>query len=263
VVVIELVVVMPTQDEKKSGPGKTNPAKLRWPELTLDRSDPFAPKLQPLRATNPLYALAAWTYHHADALPPALREGIFVSLERAWPQTTGRKKTRLDRGRLVALVKCRGWDAERIGRALSASEREVNELAAEYRKTWREPIENARGDHRQDDDPPHDPRPRIYADAFDPGHAEPFDPATVQGKILRPTTSAGTDWARIEQFARDDGDPETAKFLHDLHHASSLNDDERRQQPDVSLHEMIEADIKRIIARQPPQEHTNSARSEP
>jgi hypothetical protein len=263
VVVVELVVVMPTQDEHKDRPGETEPAKLRWPYLSLDRHDPFAPKLQPLEGSHPLYALAAWAFHHADALPPLLREGLFVSLERAWPQTTGRKKTRLDRGRLVALVKSRGWDAERIGRALSASEREVNELSAEYGKAWRGPIEDARGDHRQDDDPPYDPRPRLFVDAIDAARPEPFDPATVQGRMLRLTTSAGMDWALVEQFARDDGDPETAKFLHDLHHASSLNDDERSQQPDVSLHEMIEADIERIIARQPPQEHTNSARSEP
>jgi hypothetical protein len=85
------------------------------------------------------------------------------------------------------------------------TEGEVNDLSRDYLKDWRRPIAGARGDGRNDTDPPYDPRPRVYADSVGVSNPEPFDPSTQHGAILSQESHGDEGWRRVDELAQEFG----------------------------------------------------------
>jgi hypothetical protein len=201
--VIEKVVVMAQQHHPPTAGGKKDGEKHRdWPSLTLENPTPATPTFSPIEADHRLYPLAAWTYHHADALSPAMHAGLFVALERAWPRR-GRRRSRHDRGVWVSWCLGRNIPPAAIAGKFGISEGEVLDLRRDYWKDWRQPIETARGDYLGDSDVPSDPRPRIDAD---PPDSAPWDPSTQAGALLSRENEGDENFRLARELIGEHGD---------------------------------------------------------
>jgi hypothetical protein len=148
-----------------------HPNKSRLPWLLLSSGNPTTPTFRPLTYADPLYALAAWSYHHADALDPSVRWGLFEALAHAWP-VRGRPKTRKNATFFVTLLLQACVSTQLIAKRFGFSRKYVNELA----RASTDMIEAMRDPERM--------RYRIECEARKPnGLAEPPDPAHVVGLL--------------------------------------------------------------------------------
>lgn len=164
----------------------------RFPALRLERADPQAQRLRPeLGPDSPLYAFAAWMYHHAHELSERDRRSLFVALERAWPRTKARPKKLRGTRLVVSLLKDAGIPTRRIASKLNRSVPSVDNLNREMRLFREEGALTRR-------------TPQL--ELADPDDAAlPYDPGTWVG----------------EQFARG-ADALTGSFAYELEQADEL-----------------------------------------
>jgi hypothetical protein len=61
------------------------------PSLRLSHEEQHAPTFRVISSQDPLYDLAAWSFHFAGKLPLGLRAPLLAALWRAWPRAKGRR----------------------------------------------------------------------------------------------------------------------------------------------------------------------------
>ncbi len=264
VVVVELVVVMPTQDEHRNTSGETDGEKHRdWPSLTLKGPSGFDPTYASIEDGHDLYPLAAWARHHADELSPAARRGLFAALARAWP-VTGRRKRRYKRGVVFSLLLKHGVSSSQIAEKWHVSRGDVTDAARDA-EAQAGLVSQARivvANYDSFDDYCN-VEARAERLEENPQAHLPYDPATSEGAVLSRPPDEGNDdenWRLATELANDLG-------YKDLAHLLGVPSDaqRRREAPmtDAEQDQLIQADIERYRERHTQQRHSNTPRRKP
>jgi hypothetical protein len=123
--------------------GKTH---VSGPSLVLKNPRIDARAYRELEPTDDLYALAAFTFHHAPRMPYPIRRGLLLALEAAWPAPQGDHKEGEYRALLAYRAHEAGHSIEQIAEAwavapdtarrwIRRTEREVEAEQLEHAET--------------------------------------------------------------------------------------------------------------------------------
>jgi hypothetical protein len=165
-----------------------DPEKSRQlPLLFLSSANPRAPTFKLLEARDQLYPLAAWAFHHADALDPSVRRGLFRALARVWP-VPGRPKIRDQAATTILVLIDAGVDLGTIAEQFGYTRKYVSELARQAANSVAGLSDPDRYEYRIDCEP-----------GNPAGRAEPYDPAGVDGLLWIPVSAD----AQVEAAAAD------------------------------------------------------------
>ena len=165
-----------------------DPEKSRQlPLLLLSSANPRTPTFKSLKAGDELYPLAAWAFHHADALDPSVRRGLFRALARVWP-VRGRPKIGDQAATTILVLIDAGVDLGTIAEQFGYTRKYVSELARRAANSVASLSDPDRYEYHIDCEP-----------GNRGGRAEPYDPAGVDGLLSIPASAD----AQVEAAAAD------------------------------------------------------------
>jgi hypothetical protein len=161
--------------------------------LRLEIDGRFTPRFQEIAHEHAFYWLAAWSYHHADALPDDVRVAFLVALSFAWPQAQGRANASRGRARMAADLAADGVALEVIARALHVSTDRVQRWVKEWQS---EPLVQMSAGEDACQTPP----PRVVVVEDGSGRRRVRDPARLDKELLADLATPAA-WFSVAEVA--------------------------------------------------------------